>query len=220
MVSGEFHYFRVPKSDWERRLILFKEAGGNTVATYVPWCIHEQVEGDIRSDDCEERDLSDFLRLCDKLNIKVMVRPGPYQYSELSYDGLPSWLYENYPEVRAVTENGEFFDFPVFSYCNPLFLEKTKKYYDAFCKVVKPFLVTKGGPVVMIQLDNELTGVHLWRGSLDYNENAMEIEKKGGKYSQFLKNKYTYIEKLNKAYNTNYADFDDVRPQKPVGSRE
>ncbi len=220
MVSGEFHYFRVPKADWERRLNLFKEAGGNTVATYVPWCVHEQVEGEIRFDDCEERDFSDFLRLCDKLNVKVMVRPGPYQYSELSYDGLPAWLYENYPEVRAVTENGEFFDFPVFSYCNPLFLEKTKKYYDAFCKVVKPFLVTNGGPVVVIQLDNELTGVHLWRGSPDYNENAMEIEKKGGKYSQFLKNKYTYIEKLNKTYNTNYVDFDDVRPQKPVGSKE
>lgn len=220
MVSGEFHYFRVPKADWERRLILFKEAGGNTVATYVPWCVHEQVEGDIRFDDCEERDLSDFLRLCDKLNIKVMVRPGPYQYSELSYDGLPGWLYENYPEVRAVTENGEFFDFPVFSYCNPLFLEKTKKYYEAFCEVVKPFLVTKGGPVVMIQLDNELTGVHLWRGSYDYNEGAMEIEKKDGKYAQFLKNKYTYIEKLNKAYGASYVDFDDVRPQNPIGSKE
>ncbi len=220
MVSGEFHYFRVPKADWERRIQLFIEAGGNTLATYVPWCVHEQVEGDIRFDDCEERDISDFLRLCAKYNIKVMVRPGPYQYSELTYDGLPGWLYENYPEVRAVKEDGTYFDFPVFSYCNPLFLEKTKKYYDAFCKVVKPFLITNGGPVVMIQLDNELTGVHLWRGSHDYNEGAMEIEKKGGKYSQFLQNKYTYIEKLNKTYNTNYASFDDVRPQKPVGSKE
>ena len=64
MVSGEFHYFRVPKADWERRLNLFKEAGGNTVATYVPWCVHEQVEGEILFDDCEERDFSDFLRLC------------------------------------------------------------------------------------------------------------------------------------------------------------
>ena len=36
MISGEFHYFRVPHTDWKRRMELFKEAGGNTIATYVP----------------------------------------------------------------------------------------------------------------------------------------------------------------------------------------
>ena len=36
LVSGEIHYFRVPKSDWEKRLLLLKEAGGNCVATYIP----------------------------------------------------------------------------------------------------------------------------------------------------------------------------------------
>jgi len=44
LISGEFHYFRVPKSDWEKRLKLFKEAGGNCVATYIPWILHEPVE--------------------------------------------------------------------------------------------------------------------------------------------------------------------------------
>ena len=62
-VSGEFHYFRVPKEDWRRRMRLFKEAGGNTLATYVPWLIHEPQEGTILFDDVPYRDLSAFLRM-------------------------------------------------------------------------------------------------------------------------------------------------------------
>ena len=37
LYSGEFHYFRVPKSDWRRRMQLLKDAGGNCLATYIPW---------------------------------------------------------------------------------------------------------------------------------------------------------------------------------------
>ncbi len=55
LASGEIHYFRVPKSDWARRLRLLKEAGGNCVATYVPWLIHEPAEGDIRFSDIPEQ---------------------------------------------------------------------------------------------------------------------------------------------------------------------
>ena len=63
LVSGEFHYFRVPRQDWKRRMQLFKEAGGNCLATYVPWLIHEPTEGDIRFGDVDNRDLQGFLRL-------------------------------------------------------------------------------------------------------------------------------------------------------------
>ena len=46
LYAGEFHYFRVPKPDWRRRMQLFKEAGGNCLATYIPWLIHEPEEGE------------------------------------------------------------------------------------------------------------------------------------------------------------------------------
>ena len=48
LMSGEFHYFRVPKADWRERMRLFKEAGGNCLATYIPWLIHEPQEGVFR----------------------------------------------------------------------------------------------------------------------------------------------------------------------------
>ena len=47
LYSGEIHYFRVPAADWRRRMRLLKEAGGNFVATYVPWIVHEPEEGRI-----------------------------------------------------------------------------------------------------------------------------------------------------------------------------
>ena len=33
-----------PHDDWRRRLTLLKESGANTVATYIPWIIHEPEE--------------------------------------------------------------------------------------------------------------------------------------------------------------------------------
>ena len=48
LLSGEFHYFRVPKQDWRRRMQLFKEAGGNCLVTYIPWLLHEPEEGVFR----------------------------------------------------------------------------------------------------------------------------------------------------------------------------
>ena len=78
LISGEFHYFRVPHEDWEKRLRLFQEAGGNCVATYIPWCLHEPQEGDFRFGDIPQRDLIGFLNLCKRLELHVICRPGPY----------------------------------------------------------------------------------------------------------------------------------------------
>ena len=125
LISGELHYFRTPCDDWERRLTLFKEAGGNCIATYIPWILHEPTEGDIRFSDVSYRDLEGFFNLCKKLDIYVIARPGPYQYSELKYNGLPGWLCENYPEIRAKDiYNREFMKSSV-SYMHPVFLQKT-----------------------------------------------------------------------------------------------
>ena len=43
VIAGEIHYFRVDRSDWARHLDLLVAAGGDTVATYVPWVVHEDV---------------------------------------------------------------------------------------------------------------------------------------------------------------------------------
>ena len=60
LISGEFPYFRIPRSDWRRRMELFRDAGGNCIATYVPWGIHEPEEGKICFDDVDHRSLTAF----------------------------------------------------------------------------------------------------------------------------------------------------------------
>ncbi len=164
LVSGEFHYFRVPQSDWRRRLELLKAVGGNCVATYIPWCIHEPEEGNILFGDRPERDLDAFLRTVREAGLMAIVRPGPYQYSELVYGGLPRWLVEGHPEIATKKADGTPLLTGWVDYNHPVFLEKARRYFKAVADVIRPHHAANGGPVVLVQLDNELTGIHVWFG--------------------------------------------------------
>ncbi len=119
-VSGEFHYFRVPKEDWRRRMRLFQAAGGNTLATYVPWLIHEPEEGTILFDDVSYRDLTDYLKTAQEEGLQVVLRPGPYSYSELLNSGMPSWLVDNYDALMAKNIQGNTFHPDTISYLQTL----------------------------------------------------------------------------------------------------
>lgn len=210
--SGEFHYFRVPRGDWKRRMELFKSAGGNTLATYVPWLIHEPEEGDIRFGDIPNRDLAGFLETAKETGLNVILRPGPYQYSELRNDGLPEWLLRDYPQVLARSREGKPIQRSSISYLHPLVLEKARKYYRAFASVARAYMAENGGPVAMIQLDNEVMGIHLWFGSMDYNPETMGFGREDGRYAVWLRKKYGRIEALNGAYDSAYASFAEVTP--------
>ena len=212
LVSGEFHYFRVPHGDWRRRMELLKEAGGNCLATYVPWLIHEPVEGRIVFGDRPERDLAAFLRTAREAGLAVIVRPGPYQYSELVNDGLPNWLFANYPELRAKKADGGDIRRGSVSYMHPHFLEKARRYFRAFADVVRPFLSENGGPVVLLQLDNELAGIHLWFGGEDYNPETFGFGREDGRYPAWLRAKYGDVARLNAAYGTSWRSFAEARP--------
>ncbi len=219
LVSGEFHYFRVPPEDWRRRMELLKEAGGNCLATYVPWIVHEPEEGRIVFGDEPKRDFARFLETARDAGLAVIARPGPYQYSELAYNGLPEWLVKNYPPLRAKKADGTDLAEGSVSYMHPLFLEKARRYYRAFADVVRPYLASNGGPVVLLQLDNELTGIHVWFGGPDYNPETFGFGTDDGRYPSFLREKYGDVATLNKAYGTAWGSFAEARPltdAKPV----
>ena len=213
LISGEFHYFRVPNPDWRKRLILLKESGANCVATYIPWIVHEPEEGRILFDDIPERSLTEFLALCSELGLMVIVRPGPYSYSELRNDGLPLWLGEKYPQTRSRGPFGEVnekeFDA---SYLHPIFLEKARCYVREVNRIIRPFLATNGGCVISSQIDNEIGGKDIWHGVTDCNKEAMGIGTEGGYYVEFLREKYKSIDVLNAHYETFYESFEQVDP--------
>lgn len=212
LVSGEFHYFRVPPEDWRRRMALFREAGGNCLATYVPWIVHEPSEGRIVFGDQPKRDLARFLAIAGEERLPVILRPGPYQYSELVCDGLPRWLVRDYPRLRAKKPDGTDLREGSVSYMHPLFLEKARRYFSAFADVVRPFLASDGGPVAMVQLDNELTGIHVWFGGMDYNPDTFGFGTDDGRYAAFLRGKYGDIDGVNAAYGTGWRSFAEARP--------
>ena len=215
LLSGEFHYFRVPSSDWKRRMELFKQAGGTTLATYVPWVVHEPEEGKILFGDRPERDIAAYLRTAQEVGLQVILRPGPYQYSELVHAGLPDWLVKK-PGIGAMTIDGDTKPFggeSVVSYLHPVFLEYARKYYKAFAEAVRPFMSENGGPVTMLQLDNEMTGTQLWSGGMDYNPVTMGFHTENGRWPTWLKNKYGTIEKLNAVWGT---DFKAIAAAMPI----
>lgn len=187
---------------------------GNCVATYVPWLIHEPEEGEILWGDIDNRDLCAFLELCQKLSLNVILRPGPMQYSELNYGGLARWLIRDYPQVRAQKIDGSYQG--NISYMHPILLEKARKYFSAFAAVTKKYMKKNGGPVSVLQVDNELFGMHVWHDTLDYNRETYGFGREDGSYALYLKRIYGDIKSLNDAYNSQYTSFGEVFPSRCI----
>lgn len=212
LLSGEFHYFRVPQSDWHRRMQLFKAAGGNCLATYIPWLLHEPEEGVFRFSGEDWLDLECFLQAAQDEELYVIARPGPYQYSELVYHGLPGWLISKYPEVLALNLEGKPFGYASISYTHPVFLSKVRSWFAAVCPILARYTVSRGGPIAFTQIDNEMVGIHEWFGSLDYHPTTMGLGQTDGKYPTFLKRRFGSLQDLNRQYGTQYQAFAEVMP--------
>ena len=214
LYSGEFHYFRVPKQAWEERMKLFKEAGGNCIATYVPWIIHEPEEGRfVFGGDDGTSDIEGFLKTAEKVGLYVIARPGPYQYSELRYCGLPGWLCENYPQLLARKFDGSLIRPDAVSYLHPLFLKKVRGWFSRICPILAKHTVSNGGCIAFTQFDNELMGVqHSEEGFCDYNEETMGFGKPEGRYAKFLRSRYGNVDTLNRRYGLSCSSFETVRP--------
>ncbi len=212
LISGEFHYFRVPKNMWRLRLRQLKDAGGNAAATYVPWLIHEPKEGVFTFEGEPWLDLEAFLDICSEEGLLVIARPGPYQYSELQFAGLPRWLVEGHPEILATDLAGKPRSFFSVSYLHPFFLERAKRWFDHVCPILARHTMSRGGPIALVQFDNELTGIHEWFGGWDWNRETIGLGRIDGRYSRYLQSRYSDIRELNTAYGTSFPSFSDVLP--------
>ncbi|MBQ3230485.1 MAG: beta-galactosidase [Clostridia bacterium] len=139
ILSGSIHYFRQVPEYWCDRLEKLKQCGFNTVETYVCWNLHERKEGVF--DFSGRLDLGKFIDIANELGLLCIIRPGPYICAEWDYGGLPSWLL-TYPNMRIRC-------------MDQLFLEKEKRFLDKVFEIVRPRQITKGGNVIMLQVENE-----------------------------------------------------------------
>ena len=136
---GEVHFARVPRAYWRHRLQMVKANGYNAVCAYLFWNYHEQEEGKV--DFSGERDVAAFCRIAQEEGLWVVLRPGPYTCAEWDLGGLPWWLLAK-DGVRMRSRD-------------PKYLEPARRYIAEVGKVLAPLQVTRGGPILMVQAENE-----------------------------------------------------------------
>lgn len=137
-VMGEFHFSRYPNEYWEEEILKIKAAGINVIATYVFWNHHEEIEGEF--DWTGNRNLRKFVELCGKHEMYVYPRLGPWSHGECRNGGFPDWLLGRC-KLRTNDE---------------VYLGYAKRLYEEIAKQIKGLLFKDGGPVIGIQLENEL----------------------------------------------------------------
>ena len=141
-VMGEMHYSRVPQAEWRYELLKMKAGGVDIVATYVFWIHHEEIEGQF--DWSGQRDLKKFLKTCNEVGLKVVVRCGPWCHGEVRNGGFPDWVVAHKDwKLRSTDTN---------------FLAAVKILYSQIAKQLQGELWKNGGPVIGIQVDNEFGG--------------------------------------------------------------
>ncbi len=136
---GEIHAPRVPREYWRHRLQMAKAMGLNTVCAYLFWNMHEPRPGGFNWSD--QADAAEFCRIAQSEGLWVILRPGPYACAEWEMGGFPSWLLK-YDGIKLRTRD-------------PRYLDAVKRYMREVGRVLGSLQVTKGGPILMVQVENE-----------------------------------------------------------------
>ena len=218
VISGEIHYFRLDPRLWKKHLVLLKQSGANTTSTYIPWDWHEieRDRFDFTGETHPGRNLTRYMDLCESVGLDLIVKPGPYILAEYELHGLPDWLVQRSSKnALATDEKGNSIAPDVMSYMSEEYLGNVYHWYDHIMPLLAGYQQSRGGPVTMMQVCNEV-GVFQWlSGRIDYNDTVIKL------YRAFLREKYGEIEAVNRLYGTHYGDFDQVvAPRGVINSRD
>jgi beta-galactosidase len=139
--SGEMHPARIPVEYWRHRIRMAKAMGLNTIAVYLMWNALESEPGafDLKTGN---RDFVHFIELCQQEGLWVYLRPGPYVCAEWDFGGLPPYLLRH-PDIRVRT------------WSDPHYTQAVRRYLDAVAPAIAPLMASRGGPILMMQIENE-----------------------------------------------------------------
>ncbi|MET4539395.1 beta-galactosidase [Arthrobacter bambusae] len=161
ILSGAIHYFRVHPDLWADRIHKARLMGLNTIETYVPWNEHSPVPGAFVADG--GLDLGRFLDLVADAGMRAIVRPGPYICAEWDNGGLPAWLFTD-PTVGVRSSE-------------PGYLAAVTSYMESVLALVVPRQITRGGPVIMFQIENEYGA---YGKDKEYLQHLVDLSKRSG----------------------------------------
>ncbi len=140
IIGGEMHPARIPKEYWRHRIQMAKAMGCNTIAAYIFWNYHEQKEG-VFDFATENRNIAEFIKICQQEGMWVLLRPGPYVCAEWDFGGLPPYLLK-YPDIKVRCMDTRY-------------MSAALRYIDELAKQVVDLQCVNGGPILMVQIENE-----------------------------------------------------------------
>ena len=137
--SGEFHPFRLPVPGlWLDVFQKIKAMGFNGVSFYTDWGLLEGNPGHVVTDGIFA--LEPFFQAAAEAGIYLLARPGPYINAETAAGGFPGWTLRLNGTLRSTA---------------PDFLNATQNYVATVGKLIADAQITNGGPVVLVQPENE-----------------------------------------------------------------
>ncbi len=136
---GEIHAARVPAEYWRHRLQMARAMGLNTVCAYLFWNQIEPRPGQFNWSG--QADVAQFCRIAQEEGLWVILRPGPYACAEWEMGGTPWWLLKN-DDIKLRSRD-------------PRYLQPAQDYLKEVGRVLGPLQITHGGPIIMVQVENE-----------------------------------------------------------------
>ena len=153
IISGEMHYPRIPRAAWRQRMRMAKAMGINTIGTYAFWNVHEPERGQF--DFSGNNDIAEFVRIAREEGLWVLLRPSPYVCAEWEFGGYPYWL----QKIKGLVVRSK----------EPQYLKEYERYIDRLGKELSPLLVTNGGNILLVQVENEYGAYGTDREYLEIN---------------------------------------------------
>jgi beta-galactosidase len=140
IISGEIHPARIPAEYWRHRIKMTKAMGCNTISAYIFWNFHESEEG-VYDFTTGNHNLAEFIRIVQEEGMWLILRPGPYVCAEWELGGIPPYLLR-IPDIKLRC-------------MDPRYMKAAERYIARLAEEIKPYLITRGGPLMMIQIENE-----------------------------------------------------------------
>ena len=99
------------------------------------------------------QDIVSFLTTAQEVGLDVILRSGPFMDAERDFGGLPAWLLKN-KDIKLRTKDRYY-------------MERVGLWFTKLFSVLRPLLFKNGGPIIMIQIENEYGSFALQTGHKD-----------------------------------------------------